>query len=425
MMNDSSKARRRIVLFGLFGIENLGNESTLWVTLHHLRRRLPDADVACVSDQLPSFTDRYGVEGLPLNPLRVRGGHRLSSRGLKHAYMAVATLVTEPLRIRNAVRLLAGAERLVIVGTGALDDLGQMPWDLPACIARWCGAAKRNGASIELLAVGAGPIQHPVSRLLLKRAVALADTRAYRDAFSRDYMGGLGVASVDDEVVPDLVFAWPSDWLPAQREAGSPPKVVGVGLMEYYGWNVDGAKGRLIYETYIAKMARFVAWLLDSGYHVRLLIGERRSDDEAVRDLLAVLGSAVIAEAGDRLVSPLIESVQDLFREIMLTDLVVATRFHNLVFALAAGRPVISIGYAPKFESLMCEMQLDKYCQNVEALDFERLKSQFRDLAANHAMAMRVVSKKAAEYRRRLEELYDTAFDVGVSSETREIRADE
>jgi len=398
------------VLFGLFGIGNLGNESTLWVTLQHLRRRLPDVEVACVTDKVPAFAAEHGVTRLPFDPLPVPGARFLIFRLLRHAYLAAATLVTEPIRLRRATHMLADADRLVVVGTGALDDLGEQPWGMPAWILRWSRAARLSGATVHLLAVGAGPIRSAVNRFLMTRAVANAGIRSYRDDYSREYMARLGVGSDGDQVVPDLVFAWPKERLPAWRPADSPPRVIGVGVMAYYGWNVGGTQGQQIYSTYIAKLAVFVRGLLDAGYGVRLLIGERHTDARAARDVLEAIGAAEVSKAGERLVAPPIESAHDVLREIMLTDMVVASRFHNLVFALLLGRPVLSIGYSAKFEALMQEMNLERYCQSIESLDVERLQEQVRHLAQHHATAAARIASRAAEYRERLERLYDSTF---------------
>lgn len=411
--NAPAARRRCITLFGIFGIGNLGNECTLWVTLHHLRRRLPGCDVTCVSDAVPDFARDYGVRPLPLDPFKVRGIHRFPTRLLRHIYAAIANLVTEPVRYRRTHFLIANTDHLIVVGTGALDDLGQLPWQLPAWVLRWCLAAKSTGAKVQLLAVGAGPIRHRISRYLMSRAVATADVRTYRDDYSCDYMRNLGIGSSHDTIVPDLVFALPVEWLGSWRCAASPPTVIGIGLMEYFGWNIGGDEGRRIYNGYILKMTEFVDWLITSGYRVRLLIGERHTDDNAVRDLLRSLGAATVAAAGERLAAPRIDSVHDLMREIMFTDLVVATRFHNLILALAAKRPVISIGYAPKFESLMREMQLTNYCQRFETLDLDQLKTQFQELTLEHATAVTAVSTKAEEYRGLLEQLFDTTFLPG------------
>ena len=57
-------------------------------------------------------------------------------------------------------------------------------------------------------------------------------------------------------------------------------------------------------------------------------------------------------------------------------DLVVATRYHNVVCALRMGKPTISIGYAAKNDALLAEMGLADYCQHIEELDVEILQAQ-------------------------------------------------
>jgi polysaccharide pyruvyl transferase WcaK-like protein len=219
-----------------------------------------------------------------------------------------------------------------------------------------------------------------------------------------------GVGAPGDDVVPDLVFGWPVERMPSPRVADTPPQTVGVGLMAYTGWNLGDSRGRLLYTTYLGQMASFVRWLVRSGYRVRFLIGERHTDAAAVRDLLEHLEPDFLATYAGRLAVPGIDTVADLLREIALTDLVVATRFHNLVFALALSRPVISIGYAAKFEALMHEMGLDNYCQRVETLDVERLKRQLSQLAASYGVTARIVAARTAAYRERVERLFDETF---------------
>jgi polysaccharide pyruvyl transferase WcaK-like protein len=406
-------APRRVVLFGLFGFGNLGNEATLWVTLYHLRRRMPDAEIACVCDSLPEFAKDFGVVGLPFDPLPVRGARLFPSRLLKLAYVILATLLTEPIRRRKASRLLADAEQFVVVGTGVLDDLGELPWGMPSQILRWVNAARSSRATVHLLAVGAGPMSGDVNRLLMTRAVARADIRSYRDDYSRDYMRRLGVSSDADKIVPDLAFALPEEWLPTMLPANDPPKVIGIGVIAYFGWNVDRARGREMYAAYIANLAEFVNRLIDAGYLIRLLIGERRTDTQTIRDLLGAIGPAKLSKAGDRIVASELDSVQDVLNEIAQTDIVVASRFHNLVFALLLGRPVVSLGYSAKFEALMKEMKMNHYCQSVENLDVDRLFEQLHDLATNHAAAVTSISARVVEYRQQLEHLYDSTFVGG------------
>ncbi len=50
-------------------------------------------------------------------------------------------------------------------------------------------------------------------------------------------------------------------------------------------------------------------------------------------------------------------------------EVVVASRFHNVICALRLARPTISIGYAGKNHHLMRQMGLEDYSQDIEHLD--------------------------------------------------------
>ena len=60
------------------------------------------------------------------------------------------------------------------------------------------------------------------------------------------------------------------------------------------------------------------------------------------------------------------ESFEKLLSHIEATDFVVGTRFHNLLFSLLMGKPVIAITFHHKCSSLMAEMGLADYCQDID-----------------------------------------------------------
>lgn len=395
-----------VVLFGLFGVGNLGNDATLLAELGQLQRLLPDARLSCVCAQLPEFARAAGVEMLPLDPLPPRGRWRIPGALLREAYVGTATLLTEPWRRRRVDAALRGVSRFIVVGTGVLDDYGEFPWTTPAWLSRWSGRAVRAGARVDMVAVGAGPIDGIANRMLMLRAVRTASSRSYRDQASRAFLSDCGVGTSDDLVVPDLAFCLPRNMLGGAVPPQSPLRSVGVGVMGYYGWRNDHARGRRLYEAYIEKMARFTAWLLDQGLAVRLLTGEVRTDDKAVADVQAALRGLGIPAQHPRLTAAPIRDVGDLLAELRQTDAVVASRFHNLVLAMVLGRPVIAVGYSPKFDSLMQEAQLGDYCHRIETLQPDRLQSDFLRLQSAHAALAQHVASVSLRYRQVLESLH-------------------
>ena len=180
--------------------------------------------------------------------------------------------------------------------------------------------------------------------------------------------------------------------------------------MGYYGWEADEIKGRMVYRGYISKMGLFVKNLLERGYTVRLLIGEMPTDEPAVSDVLDVIFSGNGGVQNPKLFAEPIDSFERLLGEIERTDMVVASRFHNVVCALALGRPAMSIGYAEKFELLMEEFGLGEYCQNIEQLDVQELMQQFENLIRKYSCLKELVQEKSKQYRVSLEAFFDTVF---------------
>ncbi len=171
--------------------------------------------------------------------------------------------------------------------------------------------------------------------------------------------------------------------------------------MAYYGWGRDVVEGAAIYENYLNKMSRFVLWLLDQEHHVRILTGED-TDERAVNDLLRILAQTRPGYAREGIVAEPVQTLQGLMRQIGQTQIVVATRFHNIVCALKLGRPSVSIGYAEKNKVLMADMGLGEFCQHVESLDVDLLIEQFSRLASDRSAYERQIAAVSAGYRERL-----------------------
>src|SRR5690606_22819944 len=319
----------------------------------------------------------------------------------------VAELALEPLRSRRAVRRIREYDLFVIPGTGILDDFGQGPLDLPFHLLRWCRAARIAAVPVHFLSIGAEPVAVSTTRWVLGRAARLATYRSYRDHASLENAERLGIEVSGDAVYPDLAFSYPAAHLPPCDPVAWPPRRVGVGVMGYYGWNLTGAAAEAAYATYMSKLQRFVSWLLERGYEVRLLIGDTRPDQRPVRELVETLGAAAPRrDSAARLIAEPIRTVDDLLAQIAEVDVVVCSRLHNVVLALLLERPVISIGYSKKNDALLERAGFGDYCQDVESFDVDRLIRQFTDLASrpgNPAGRLRTLND---DCRRQLERQY-------------------
>jgi polysaccharide pyruvyl transferase WcaK-like protein len=376
------QVRLRIGLFGLFGSGNSGNDGSLEAMLLFLRRVEPEAELVCFCASSEGATARitrdYGVPTIPLALARPTSAlPRVVDRLSLKVPRQLASLVRA---FRHARRL----DVLIIPGTGILDDFQAGPLGMPLALFGWCLAARLGGTRIAFVSIGAGPIQHPVSRWLMRSAVAMAQYRSYRDTVSKAFMESIGFDTRDDAVYPDLAFKLPSPPPIRRQEPEGRRLTVGLGVMNYHGWRDDSTRGGGLYEAYVQKITTFALWLLDQGYHIRVLMGDV-DDRRAVADVVSRLANARPDLPQDRLIADPMRSLHDLMGQIAETDVVAATRFHNVVCALKLCKPTISIGYAGKFDDLMAEMGLGCFCQHVERLDLDLLIKQFKRLLAGRS----------------------------------------
>jgi len=261
------------------------------------------------------------------------------------------------------------------------------------------------------VSVGAGPLAHPLSRLIVKSALSLADYRSYRDSFSKDYLGDIGFETGIDRVYPDLAFSLRPEVRSSPRRDGTAP-VVGVGLMDYYGRRSRPEEGEHLYRRYLEKMAAFVGWLLDRGYTVQLLIGDVSYDTRIRRDLRAMLRERDPGRAEGKLVDPPIGSVEQLLSQLASADLIVAARFHNVLLSLMLAKPVVALSYHPKVASLMSAMGMSEYCEDIEAPGVDGLVERFTRLERNEQAARSVIVQKGKEYGKALDEQYARIADL-------------
>lgn len=359
-------ATKRIGLFGNFGSGNLGNEGTLEAMLLFLRRAYPDADMFCICKNPDAVREHFGIPGAAIfSPRRKNGG-----------LAKIRNRIADHIGVFGNVRNL---DVLVIPGTGILDDFGERPIGFPYALFLVCLMARLRGIRIAFVSIGAGPIRHPLSRWLMKSAARMAFSRSYRDLISKQFMESIGFDTSKDAVYPDLAFGLPDPVAPERKPDNA--LTVGLGVMAYYGWTGDAVGNDAIYRGYMEKLSAFAIWLLDNGHRIRLLVGED-IDQQAVGDLLSVIKSKS-AHNVDGIITERPAMLRDVMNQIAQVDVVVATRFHNVLCALKGGKPTISLSYAKKNDVMMANFGLEAFCQHVEQFDLDLLKQQFMQLVGD------------------------------------------
>jgi polysaccharide pyruvyl transferase WcaK-like protein len=373
----------KVGLFGLLGTGNLGNDGSLAAVLGYLRKEHPQARIEVFCSGPEDVMARHGVPAVRMNWYRDEydTASRLSSivrKGLGK--------VVDFFRTANWVRK---QDVVIVPGMGVLETtLPLRPWGWPYSLWTLSFTGKLLRTKVVFLAVGAGRVTDRANRALLVGAARLAYYRSYRDEISRDALCAMGVDTSRDPVHTDLAFALPNPGPLVDHG------VVGVGVMDYHGSNEDRANADRIHRDYVSRMTEFVRWLTEHGRVVRLFVGDHVDEVVAERIIAAIASPAVSVVHTS--------SLDELLREMARVDVVVASRYHNVLAALKLGKPTVGVGYAAKSDALMAEMGLGEYCQSIRDLDVDRLVKQFT-VAVERATELRaVLTRRNAEMTRRV-----------------------
>src|SRR6266851_8184870 len=315
----------RISFYGHFGTGNLGNECTLQAVIEQIRRRWPDAQLLCFCTNPQDVRTRHNIAAFPSEAIDRGTADRSGSRRPRGRMARIFRIAFQriPLELIHWVKSLRAVSRtdmLIVAGTGIVSDYLCGPLGWPYDIFKLSTLAALCRVKLVFLSVGVGPIRHPLSRWFLKRSLALAHHRSYRDQASKQYLEKIGFNTDRDLVYPDVVFGLSPGNLVSGVRAGQ-RRVVGLGLKDY------GSSERLepkAFQEYLDAMAAFVSWLQGQGYGVRLLIGDIQYDTRVIEEFVNILKSRNIPAEAPLLICEPAMTVKELLRQVGETEAVIS-----------------------------------------------------------------------------------------------------
>jgi len=418
--------RRKIAFFGNFGTGNLGNEATLQAMVYNLRKYVPKAEIACICSNPENTALTHNISVFPTRAAfsirKMLSAWRKNKPGMGNSgantsespradrqFRGLSRLkapLLETYRWFKGLKTLWGTDALVVPGTGLLTDAYTLSDWGPYDMFRWSVTAKLCRCKLFFVSVGAGPIYSRAGRCLAKAALSLADFRSYRDESTLQYLKSIGFRADNDPVYPDLAFSLPESSIPRGHDRARRRVVVGLGLMGYAGRYSVERPTSTVYSGYLETLVEFVTWLLAHEYDVRLLIGDLAYDTSVTREFRLLLKERSVRHEEERIIDQPVASVEDLLSQVAATDLVVATRFHNVLLSLLLQKPVLAISFHHKCSSLMRQMGLSEYCQDINHLNSGRLIEQFCQLQQSAACVKRMIGEKVNTHRTALEKQY-------------------
>lgn len=386
-MNAAVRTRpMRVAIYGEFGRGNFGNDASLLAAVDKLRVYDPQIEISCLCSAPEAVRARYGLPatGIRHTPPKERSRPR-------SPLVRVARRFSDAFRM---YRLMRRIDAVMVPGMGVMEAGPARAGATPSELLMTAAAARAGRTRFALVSIGAGSTYRRSTRAVLRWTLRLAHYRSFRDDYSRDYAVAFGAPCESDPVFPDLVFGLGPQDDPASR---TPNGTVGVGLIAYRGafYGENPARRDAIAATYEDSITSFVQWLIQRGLRVVLLTGDRKDMKvaEEIRERLSHDTSATELSIRHA------ESQSELMAHMREVDLVVVSRYHNLIGAALLAKPVISIDYKPKNGELMANMGLGRFHQPLEHLDEDLLRSQFLDLQRSADEVAKTLAAATLEYR--------------------------
>lgn len=404
----------RVGFYGVFGVQNLGNECTLQAILHNLRERLPNVDIHGICYRPEDTVSRHNIPAVAICSGSRTSGAGVQRSGRLHRLLRILfqRIPGEIAHWWRAIKTLRGTSLVIMTGTGMITDYITTPFGYPYDIFMWTLASRLAGARVRFVGVGVGPIYSRLSRMLIRGALSLADLRSYRDEFSKKRIAKAGFDSSKDYVFPDLAFSLPEELFSRRSNRAGSKLTVGLGIMDHRDiyLHPTAEEREAAYIAYREKMCDFITWLVEHDYGIRILQGDSRYDVITRADVRKRLEERGIRYEQAGIVDEDTKTVEELLAQLAQVDLIVSPRFHNLLLGLMFDVPGVSISYDPKNDALQEGIGLGQYRQSLAELDVKKLVEQFTDLEARRLEIKPMIRKRVAEYRELLDKEYDLVF---------------
>jgi polysaccharide pyruvyl transferase WcaK-like protein len=401
----------KIGLYGLFGWGSLGDLAIQQAMIDNIRKHSPDAEIVAICPNPADATSRLGIPALPISRMP---GKPWRFQDNPFLLLITRLLVRVPMEFRlwwHVFKSLRGFDLLIFSGGGQLDDYNGGPFRQPYDIFKWSVCAKLRGIKLCFVSLGSGPIDSSLSWWLIRASLSLADYRSYRDINSRELITSKGYAK-DDPIYPDLAFSYPIDvraFTNSQSPTLTRKPVIGICPMSYYdprGWP---KKDQEKYHAYIEKLTCFVTQLVDQDYIISFIPGDSISDRRSIDDIKALLKDQGSYQESN-FVDGMVNSVEEQVAQIANTDIVIATRYHCILFSLLLNKPTIALSYHDKDDSLMQRFGLLTYCLPVESFDLRELEAKFNSMVLETTSMKPELLEVVSQCQVSLREQYDRLF---------------
>ncbi len=197
-----------------------------------------------------------------------------------------------------------------------------------------------------VLGANFGPYHTEAYREKMAEIFANCRDVCFRDRYSAELFSGVA------RCAPDILFSYPVPKVPVRE------KQVFVSVIDCAGRDEAHSLSRFD-ESYVTNMARLLNNYLADGWRIVLSsFCKAEGDENGIRKVLDTMGVTADDPRIDRLCYDG-TNTDALLTAIAESEWVVATRFHGVILALAAGRPVLPVVYSDKTLRVLEDLEFD------------------------------------------------------------------
>jgi polysaccharide pyruvyl transferase CsaB len=331
----------RIGIVGNYGHDNNGDEAILTGIIQQLveYQGVRKEDIVVFSNSPEKTAQQYGVKAVYL--LKKKGNF----------------IRTVGSTLKQHIRVVQSLDVLIVGGGGLLMDMYKRDAPLYSSLVFIARLLRKK---VMIYGVGAGPIQTALGKWLIRQMVQLSHAVFVRDEDSKQLLHRIGVRK-EIRVIADPAFTLHNDVKKEERPA---IRRIGVTAVPYFSHTYWPVANEEKYGQYVKNMAQNLDTLIEQlGAEIVLFSTKFPQDVQVTEHIYEQMAhqEAVTIKKDNLTPKRILKVCQDV-------DLVIGTRLHSLILAVAAETPIIGIGYHPKVKSFFETLNLSSMYVPIDGL---------------------------------------------------------
>ncbi|RII35014.1 hypothetical protein D2A34_07345 [Clostridium chromiireducens] len=323
--------KKRFLIYGWFGYENLGDELILKSIIEIIRKNDPN-NIINVMGGKPTNIEKYH-EGLNTVSTTIDLRFKSILRIFKY----------NPFKV---IKNLFSNDYIIIGSGGALSD-----WNPDSTITLFFMInffKKFLKKTVIMLGAGAGPIIAEESKLKFKKVLEQVDCICLRDKQSYELLEEIGLNNI--HLTNDVVYDLKDSFFRESEIENRKDKiaiVIAPLLLNSYDKRME----------YKKEMIKYIKGLKKYNFDIKLIPFQYEYDINFLKEIQKESG-IVIYEDGNN-------NMWRILDEMKKYDLVVGMRFHSVVTSILLNVPVLPIVYHSKVDSCVKDFGLESVAQSI------------------------------------------------------------